>query len=131
MKVVKVSKVLTVLFVFSVITYSNGQAMDNDFKMKFSIDRGELAIECKNGCSWTDLWVKEKSFYLNENGMINIENNSEGVGNSKFVIKVIRKGKKVTLNNIKGTELNNLEFKLSKQRGEFTLVDNNGLVNVD
>ena len=131
MKVVKVSKVLTVLFVFSVITYSNGQEMDNDFKMKFSIDRGELAIECKNGCSWTDLWVKEKSFYLNENGMINIENNSEGVGNSKFVIKVIRKGKKVTLKNIKGTELNNLEFKLSKQRGEFTLVDNNGLVNVD
>lgn len=131
MKVVKVSKVLTVLFVFSVITYSNGQEMDNDFKMKFSIDRGELAIECKNGCSWTDLWVKEKSFYLNENGMINIENNSEGVANSKFVIKVIRKGKKVTLNNIKGTELNNLEFKLSKQKGEFTLVDNNGLVNVD
>lgn len=128
MKVIKISKVLTVLFFFSIVTHNSGREMDGNFKMKFSIDRGKLSIECKNGCSWTDLWVKEKSFCLNENGMINIEDNSEGVRNSKFVIKVIRKGKKVTLNNIKGTDLNNLEFELSENKGEFIFVVNDGMV---
>ena len=116
-----IAAVITLFMTFSLV----GQENLNAFKINFYNNNGAIAISCVNGCTWKEMAINKNKFYLNQNGMVNYETNSEATNNSNFIIYVHKKRNKIHLKSIKGTNWKNITFKLAKNTNKYISVDQN------
>ncbi|MGL2962205.1 hypothetical protein ACSVH2_00115 [Flavobacterium sp. RSB2_4_14] len=117
---------LKMVFLLLFITNLNAQNGIANFEIKFYLDSNRITMESVNGNNWNTLAVKSNSFYLNQNGMVTIENNHEEYENSKYIIAITRKGKKITLVGKKGTKWKDLVFEIPDKE-TFVVVNQNGI----
>jgi len=118
--------ILAVLFSLAFILDCNAQEKKASFEISFSIDRNSTALKCADGCTWNNLFIKSKSFHLNQTGMATIENNKDEVNRSEFLIGVTRKGNKFILTGKKGTNWKTLTFEVSNKDSK-VVVDEDGV----
>ena len=112
------------LFMISLL---NAQQKEPEFEIKFFNDRGSIGLICEKGCSWTDLWIRKKSFYLNQFGMVDI-NSKDEINNSDFIFSVEKKGSKIYLEAKKGVKWKELTFKLPKDKKKTIIINDSNMV---
>ena len=116
-------------FVLSLFIASAIHAQQNEpkFEIKFFNDRGSIGLICEKGCSWTDLWIRKKSFYLNQFGMVNI-NSKDEINNSDFIFSVEKKGNKLFLIAKKSVKWKELTFILPKDKTKPVIINDSNMV---
>lgn len=115
---------LLTLFISSVI---HAQQKEPKFEIKFFNDRGSIGLICDNGCTWSDLWVRKKSFHLNQFGMVDI-NSKDEINNSDFIFSVEKKGNKLFLIAKKGVKWKELTFTLPKDKTKPVIINDSNMV---
>jgi len=111
---------LKILFILFFINNLNAQNVKSKFEIKFYLDRNSIAMESENGNNWNTLFVKSKSFNLDQNGMVNLDRNLTKEDNSNYLFSII------TLIGKKGTEWKKLVFELP-EKGSFVTITENGI----
>ncbi len=105
----------------------HAQQKEPKFEIKFFNDRGSISLICDKGCTWTDLWIRKNSFYLNQFGMVNI-NSKDEIKNSDFIFSVEKKGNKLFLISKKGVQWKQLTFKLPKDKTKPVIINDSNMV---
>ncbi len=118
---------LIIVLSFFMMTSVNAQQNEPQFEIKFFNDRGSIGLNCDKGCSWTDLWIRKKSFYLNQFGMVDI-NSKDEINNSDFIFSVEKKGNKLFLIAKKGVQWKELIFKLPKDKTKPIIINDSNMV---
>jgi hypothetical protein len=98
----KINKILFLVCCFS-LNMAISQETKTKFEIKVSIDRNRIALESSNGCNFNSLFVKNNDFYLNQNGMVDIEKNKDEMTTSNFIIRIIKKKNTLYFKSLKGT----------------------------
>lgn len=109
------------------ISSIHAQQNNPKFEIKFFNDRGSIGLICDKGCTWTDLWITKKKFYLNQFGMVDI-NSIDEINNSDFIFSVEKKGKKIYLKAKKGVNWKELTFKLPKDKTKPVIINESNIV---
>lgn len=112
------------LFMISLL---NAQQNEPKFEIKFFNDRGSIGLICDKGCTWTDLWIRKKSFYLNQFGMVD-NNSKDELNNSDFIFSVEKKENKLFLISKKGVQWKQLTFKLPKDKTKPVIINDSNIV---
>lgn len=120
-------KLLTLMFIFFIISSLHAQINEPKFEIKFFNDRGSIGLICDKGCTWSDLWVRKKSFHLNQFGMVDINSKNE-INNSDFIFSVEKKGNKLFLIAKKGVQWKELTFTLPKDKTKSVIINDSNMV---
>jgi hypothetical protein len=116
-----------IMLSFFMISLLHAQQNEQTFEIKFFNDRGSIGLICDKGCTWTDLWITKKSFYINQFGMVDI-NSIDEINNSDFIFSVEKKGSKIYLKAKKGVKWKELIFKLPKDKTKPVIINNYNIV---
>jgi hypothetical protein len=116
-----------IMLSFFMISLLHAQQNEQTFEIKFFNDRGSIGLICDKGCTWTDLWITKKSFYINQFGMVDI-NSIDEINNSDFILSVEKKGSKIYLKAKKGVKWKELIFKLPKDKTKPVIINNYNIV---
>ena len=122
------TRIILVLISLIIFSSLSAQEKDSKFEIKFFNDRGAIAMISTSGCSWSNLVIKKKYFYLNQFGMVNFNNNTEALKNSTFLFFVEKKNNKVHLKAYKGTEWKDLSFDLPKDKNNPVIIDDSNIL---
>ena len=120
-------KNLIIVLSFFMMSLVYAQQNNPKFEIKFFNDRSSIGLICDRGCTWTDLWITKKNFYLNQFGMVDI-NSKEEVNNSDFIFSVEKKGNKIYLKAKKGLQWKELTFKLPKDNTKPVIINDSNIV---
>jgi hypothetical protein len=120
-------KNLIIVLSFFMMSLVYGQQNETKFEIKFFNDRGSIGLICDKGCTWTDLWVTKKSFYINQFGMVDITSKDEII-NSNFIFSIEKKGNKIYLEAKKGIKWKELIFKLPKDKTKPIIINDSNIV---
>jgi hypothetical protein len=120
-------KNLIIVLSFFMMSLVYGQQNEPKFEIKFFNDRGSIGLICDKGCTWTDLWVTKKSFYINQFGMVDITSKDEII-NSNFIFSIEKKGNKIYLEAKKGIKWKELIFKLPKDKTKPIIINDSNIV---
>lgn len=101
----------------------NAQQLETQFEIKLFKDRDCIGLMCDKGCTWTYLYIKKNNFYINQYGMMNI-NNKDEVNKSVFIFSVEKKGDNICLKAKKGLKWKKLCFKLPKDKTTPIIINN-------
>lgn len=98
-------KTLRLLFLFTLF-FSNfivAQKGVPQFEIKISLQRNKVVLQKVSGTNFIDMSISKNEFYLNQNGMIDIDKDQEELTISDFVFSVKKVGKTIYFKSFKGT----------------------------
>ena len=118
---------LIIVLLFFMVSSVYAQQNEPKFEIKFFNVRGSIGLICDKGCSWKSLSIKTDDFLINQHGMVNKLNN-EDINNSDFLLSLEKKGNKLYLKALKGTQWKELTFKLPKDKTKPVIINDSNMV---
>lgn len=118
---------IIILLSFFIISLLHAQQNKPKFEIKFFNNKGRIGLICDKGCTWTDLWITKKNFYLNQFGMVDL-NSMDEINNSDFIFSVEKKGSKIYLKAKRGVQWKELTFKLPKNKTKPIVINDSNIV---
>ncbi|WGH75237.1 hypothetical protein P8625_14345 [Tenacibaculum tangerinum] len=120
-------KILLTLISLTIYLSMYKPKKESNYEIRFHYNHGAIGLLCDNDCSWTDLYIRKKSFYINEHGMVDIKSDLDALKQSTFLFSVEKKGNKIHLKSLKGSDWEDLSFIIPRNKNNSIVVNSKGI----